>query len=44
MNKKFIISVLVVFVLAMGLSFLFHGYMLAPSYAALEQHVPTGKG
>jgi len=36
MNKKFIISVIVVFVLAMVFSFLVHGLVLAPSYAALK--------
>ena len=35
MNKKFIISVIVVFVLSMGIGFLVHGLILAPSYAAL---------
>lgn len=35
MNKKFIISVLVVFVLAMGLGFLVHGTILGPSYMEL---------
>jgi hypothetical protein len=32
MNKKFIISVIVVFVLAMGFGFLVHGVVLGPSY------------
>jgi hypothetical protein len=35
MNKKFIISVIVIFVLAMGFGFLIHGTLLAPNYAAL---------
>lgn len=36
MNKKFIISVIVVFVIAMGISFLVHGIILAPSYLELK--------
>ena len=35
MNKKFVISVVVVFVLMMGISFLVHGVILGPSYKAL---------
>jgi hypothetical protein len=32
---RFIISIVVVFVLSMGIGFLVHGFMLGPSYAAL---------
>ena len=32
---KFVISVIVIFVIAMGFGFLIHGYILAPSYMAL---------
>lgn len=35
MNKKFIVSVLVVFVLSMAFGFLVHSTILAPSYKAL---------
>lgn len=41
MNKKFIISVIVIFVLAMGLSFLVHGFLLAPSYVELKGMMRT---
>jgi hypothetical protein len=35
MNKKFIISVVVIFVLSMGLGFLVHGVLLHPAYSQL---------
>ncbi|HSE39420.1 MAG TPA: hypothetical protein VLH08_01530 [Acidobacteriota bacterium] len=35
MNKKMLISILVIFVMAMGLDFLFHAVLLAPDYARL---------
>jgi hypothetical protein len=35
MNKKFVISVIVVFVLSMGIGFLVHGTILGPSYKEL---------
>ena len=35
MNKKFVISVIVVFVFSMVFGFLVHGFILGPSYAAL---------
>jgi membrane protease YdiL (CAAX protease family) len=35
MNKKFLISVVVTFVLSMGFGFLVHGLLLSPSYAQL---------
>lgn len=41
MNKKFIISVIVTFVLSMGLGFLVHGYLLAPSYLELKGMMRT---
>jgi hypothetical protein len=37
MNKKFIISVIVVFVLSMAFGFLIHGTILAPSYMKVPQ-------
>ncbi|MCI0421399.1 MAG: hypothetical protein L0312_19605 [Acidobacteria bacterium] len=35
MNKKLLISVVVIFVVSMGLGFLVHGVLLAPEYAQL---------
>ena len=36
MNKKFLISVVVMFVLSMGLGFLVHGVLLNQAYVQLQ--------
>lgn len=36
MNKKFLVSVVVIFVLSMGLGFLVHGVLLNPAYTQLQ--------
>jgi hypothetical protein len=43
MNKKFVISVIVVFVLSMAFGFLIHGTILAPSYMKVPQLFRTSE-